>query len=221
MPAGRAGLLRMKILVADDSLVVRRHLHSLLSAWGHEPVEARDGEEAWRCLNVGTAPPIVILDWVMPEPDGVEICHRIRETPALRKTYVLMLTGMSNPEDIVKGLNAGANDFIIKPFNEAELKARVNVGVRMVELQAELSNRVHELERAMAEITELRGILPICAYCKSVRDDQNYWQTVEQYIGAHADVQFSHGVCPKCMESVVKPELEKLERQMRERRPAM
>jgi phosphoserine phosphatase RsbU/P len=221
LPAGRAGPLRMKILVADDSLVVRRHLHALLSAWGHEPVEARDGEEAWRCLNVGTAPPIVVLDWVMPEPDGVEICHRIRETPALRKTYVLMLTGMSTPEHIVAGLNAGANDFIVKPFNEAELKARVNVGVRMVELQAELSNRVHELERAMAEITELRGILPICAYCKSVRDDQNYWQTVEQYIGAHADVQFSHGVCPKCMENVVKPELEKLERRMRERRPAM
>lgn len=211
----------MKILIADDSVVVRKRLAALLTDWGHAVVETKDGEETWKLLCGPAVPPIAILDWVMPEPDGVELCHRIRETPALKKTYVLMLTGMSNPEDIVQGLNAGANDFIVKPFNEAELKARVDVGVRMVELQAELTNRVAELERAMAEITELRGILPICAYCKSVRDDRNYWQTVEQYIGAHADVKFSHGVCPKCLESVVKPELEKLERQMRERRPAM
>lgn len=208
----------MKILIADDSLVVRRRLSTLLTEWGHEVVETKDGEETWQLLSSGVAPPIAILDWVMPEPDGVELCRRIRETPAIKKTYVLMLTGMSNPEDIVKGLNAGANDFIVKPFNEPELQARVNVGVRMVELQEEVANRVTELERALAEITELRGILPICAYCKSVRDDQNYWQTVEQYIGSHADVKFSHGVCPKCLENVVKPELEKLERQMKERR---
>lgn len=205
----------MKILVADDSLVVRRRLASLLTQWGHEVVETKDGEEAWQLLSGADVPPIAILDWVMPEPDGVELCKRIRETPALKKTYVLMLTGMSNPEDIVTGLNAGANDFIVKPFNEPELQARVNVGVRMVELQAELTNRVTELELAMAEITQLRGILPICAYCKSVRNDQNYWQTVEQYIGNHTDVKFSHGICPKCVETVVKPELERLEQQMK------
>jgi CheY-like chemotaxis protein len=210
----------MKILIADDSLVVRHRLAGLLAEWGHQVVETKDGEEAWRLLCGESVPPIAILDWVMPEPDGVELCKRIRETPAIKKTYILMLTGMSNPEDIVKGLNAGANDFIVKPFNEAELQARVNVGVRMVELQAELTNRVAELERAMVEITELRGILPICAYCKSVRDDQNYWQTVEQYIGSHADVKFSHGICPKCIETVVKPELEKLEKALKERKAA-
>ena len=210
----------MKILIADDSLVVRRRLASLLTQWGHEVVETKDGEETWQLLCGAAVPPIAILDWVMPEPDGVELCQRIRETPALKKTYVLMLTGMANPEDIVTGLNAGANDFIVKPFNEPELQARVNVGVRMVELQAELTNRVTELELAMAEITQLRGILPICAYCKSVRNDQNYWQTVEQYIGNHADVKFSHGICPKCIESVVKPELERLEKEMKDRKAA-
>ena len=100
----------MKILVADDSLVVRRRLGSLLTQWGHEVVETKDGEEAWQVLCGADVPPIAILDWVMPEPDGVELCKRIRETPVLKKTYVLMLTGMSNPEDIVTGLNAGAND---------------------------------------------------------------------------------------------------------------
>lgn len=206
----------MKILIADDSLVVRRRLASLLTEWGHEVLEAKDGEAAWQMLCEKDAPPIAILDWIMPEPDGVELCKRIRDTTTLKKTYVLMLTGMSTPEDIVVGLNAGANDFIVKPFNETELQARVNVGVRMVELQAELTNRVIELERAMAEITELRGILPICAYCKSVRDDKNYWQTVEQYIGHHADVKFSHGICPKCMDSVVKKEIEELEAMLKD-----
>ena len=206
----------MKILIADDSLVVRRRLASLLVTWGHEVIETKDGQETWQLLCGEAVPPIAIIDWVMPEPDGVELCKRIRETPALKKTYVLMLTGMSNPEDIVTGLNAGANDFIVKPFNEPELQARVGVGVRMVELQAELSNRVVELEHAMSEITQLRGILPICAYCKSVRNDENYWQTVEQYIGHHADEKFSHGICPKCVETVVKPELERLEKEMSE-----
>ena len=210
----------MKILIADDSLVVRRRLASLLTQWGHEVVETKDGEEAWQRLCGAAVPPIAILDWVMPEPDGVELCKRIRETPALKKTYVLMLTGMANPEDIVTGLNAGANDFIVKPFNEPELQARVNVGMRMVELQAELTNRVTELELAMAEITQLRSILPICAYCKSVRNDQNYWQTVEQYIGKHTDVKFSHGICPKCVETVVKPELARLEEEMKQRKVA-
>lgn len=205
----------MKILIADDSLVVRHRLASLLKEWGHEVVETQDGAQTWKLLCSDSVPPIAILDWIMPEPDGVELCKRIRETPALKQMYVLMLTGMSDPEHIVAGLDAGANDFIVKPFNEAELRARINVGVRMVELQRELSNRVLEVERALAEITELRGILPICAYCKNVRDDSNYWQTVEQYIGSHADIKFSHGVCPKCMEAVVKPELERLERQIK------
>lgn len=182
-------------------------------------VETQDGAQTWKLLCSDSVPPIAILDWIMPEPDGVELCKRIRETPALKQMYVLMLTGMSDPEHIVAGLDAGANDFIVKPFNEAELRARINVGVRMVELQRELSNRVLEVERALAEITELRGILPICAYCKNVRDDSNYWQTVEQYIGSHADIKFSHGVCPKCMEAVVKPELERLERQIKAQQP--
>ena len=146
----------MRILIADDSLVVRRRLATLLTQWGHEVVETKDGEETWQRLCGTDVPPIAILDWVMPEPDGVELCKRIRETPVLKKTYVLMLTGMSNPEDIVTGLNAGANDFIVKPFNEPELQARVNVGVRMVELhswQAEITDDAARLKLSGGSLT--------------------------------------------------------------------
>ena len=202
----------MRILIADDSSLARMRLVSLLEEWGHQVVQARSGLEAWEVLQ-SDPPALAILDWIMPDPDGPELCRRIRSTPALRDLYVLMLTGMTNPEDIVAGLGSGANDFIAKPFNEAELHARLNVGFRMVALQADRNTRIKELESALAEITQLRGFLPICAYCKSVRDDKNYWQSVERYIGSRSDLKFSHGICPKCMEEIVKPELERLGKQ--------
>lgn len=199
----------MKILIAEDSLPTRKRLAQLIVRWGHEPVEAASGEEAWQ-IFASDPPPLAILDWVMPAPDGIELCRRLRGTPALRQTYVLILTGNTRPEDIVTGLNAGANDFVTKPFNEPELQARFYVGVRMVELQSDLARRVHDLEDAMTEIKQLRGILPICCYCKSVRDDQNYWQSVELYLREHSDLKLSHGVCPNCMEKIVKRQIDEL-----------
>ncbi len=199
----------MKILIADDSSTVRSLLTEMLWRWGHEVVATKDGAEAWTQLQA-QAPMLAILDWVMPEPDGVELCRRIRTTPPLSNLYVLMLTGMSETQDVVAGLNAGANDFLTKPFKEAELQARINVGVRLVELQSALASRISELEAALKDNKELRGLLPICAYCKSVRSDQNYWQSVERYFGDHSDLRFTHGICPRCLETVVKPEIEKL-----------
>lgn len=107
----------------------------------------------------------------------------------------------------MRGLDAGADDYIIKPFNREELRARVKVGVRILDLQNNLAGRVSELERAMAGVKQLQGLLPICCYCKKIRDDQNYWQQVEGYISRHSEAQFSHGVCPDCFEKIVKPEL--------------
>src|SRR5207237_6416573 len=107
---------------------------------------------------------------------------------------------------IVTGLTAGADDYIVKPFQRDELHARVRVGERLLELQATLADRVKELEAALARVKLLHGLLPICSYCKKVRDDQNYWQQVESYISAHSGVQFSHGICPGCYESLMKKE---------------
>ncbi|MBI3877729.1 MAG: response regulator [Verrucomicrobia bacterium] len=199
----------MKILIADDSAPIRSYLSGLLRSWGHELVIAKDGEEAWRLVQLET-PQLAVFDWVMPGLEGPELCQRVRADARLKQTYVILLTSLSETEDIVAGLNSGANDFVTKPFNESELRARINVGVRVVELQAALAARIGELERALAENSQLRGLLPICAYCKSVRNDNNYWLSVERYFGEHTEVQFTHGICPKCMETVVKPELAKL-----------
>src|SRR5438105_4818844 len=116
------------------------------------------------------------------------------------------------------GLGAGADDYIVKPFEREELRARVQVGFRMLALQAALADRVRELEEALTRVKQLQGLLPICSYCKKVRDDRNYWQQVETYIEGHSDAQFTHGICPECREKYVEPELERL-RRIREARP--
>jgi DNA-binding response OmpR family regulator len=204
----------MKILIADDDPVSSCLLADILTRLGHEVVAARDGMEAWQALQPADAPRLVILNRQMPGLGGIELCRRIRATAATERAYVLMLTGMSRAEQIVEGLEAGANDYIAKPFNSPELQARVGVGVRMLELQSEISDRVAELERSLAEVKQLRGILPICGYCKKIRDDHDYWLQLEEYICDHSEATFSHGICPECFERIVKPELSVLGQQV-------
>ena len=192
----------MKILIAEDDSVSRRLLEAALVKWGHEVVVTRDGEEAWQQLQLAGAAPLLILDWLMPKMDGVAVCRKARTAPAFKSTYIVLLTSRGNKEDVVKGLEAGADDYVTKPFDPEELRARVQVGCRMVELQSALADRVTELETALARVNQLHGLLPICCYCKKIRDDQNYWHRVESYITVHSDVRFSHGICPDCTEKI-------------------
>jgi phosphoserine phosphatase RsbU/P len=198
----------MKILIAEDDEVSRRILHLSLAAWGHEVLITRDGAEAWALLAREDAPPLAILDWMMPHMDGLEVCWRVRQRQTTLPTYLILLTAKGGKTDIVQGLDAGANDYIVKPFDRDELRARVQVGARVVELQQSLAERVLELEEALMQVKQLQGILPICSYCKNVRNDQNYWQQVESYVSEHSAAKFSHSICPTCYEAVVKPQLE-------------
>ena len=205
----------MKVLIAEDDTVSRRLLEATLIRWGYEVVVASDGVEAWEALQSDGAPSLAILDWMMPGLDGLEVCRRIRKMPSSTPPYLILLTAKGGREDLVTGLEAGANDYVTKPFNREELRARVQVGVRMVELQQHLADRVRALEEALARVKQLQGLLPICSYCKKIRDDQNYWQQVESYIAEHSQAQFSHSICPDCYEKLVKPELDHLRRQQR------
>lgn len=200
----------MRILIAEDNVVSRRVLETTLLKWGHEAVVTCDGAEAWETLRQEDAPRLAILDWMMPGMDGVEVCRRIRQMGSSTPPYVLLLTAKIDKSDIVLGLNAGADDYIAKPFNRDELHARIHVGARVLQLRKRLAERVRELEDAFTLIKQLQGILPICSYCKNVRDDQNYWQRVESYISEHTEAKFSHSICPDCYESVVQPQLDML-----------
>jgi|SRR5438477_5543883 len=187
----------MKVLIAEDDAVSRRLLHAGLARWGYEILVAGDGTEAWRMLHQ-ERPALLILDWLMPGMDGLEICRKARALPNFQSAYIILLTGRSTKEDIIQGLDAGADDYIIKPFDPGELRARISVGLRVAQLQLNLADRVRELEDALAKVKTLSGMLPICASCKKIRDDKGYWMQIESYVRDHSEAEFSHGVCPEC-----------------------
>jgi DNA-binding response OmpR family regulator len=185
----------MKILIAEDESVARLSLGAQLKALGHEVIAARDGEEAWELFGVH-GPSILITDWMMPKIDGLELCRLIRSGNRAKYTFIIMLTALSGKGSYLEGMKAGADDFVTKPFDGDELSARLRVAERILSLQA--------------EVTQLEGLLPICSYCKKIRDDNNLWQPVDQYITRRTEASFSHGICPECYENRVKPELEQL-----------
>jgi phosphoserine phosphatase RsbU/P len=197
----------MKILVAEDDAVTRRMLVVTLERLGWDVITADDGNAAWRVfetLKGKDAPEIAVLDWMMPGIEGIEICRRLHTTPGFELVYIILVTSRGGKEDLSYGLAAGANDYITKPFDPAELEARVRVGQRMVKLQRSLAARVTEVEAALAHVQRLQGLLPICSYCKKVRNEANYWEQVESYFTTHSDLDFTHSICPQCTEKMLR-----------------
>lgn len=150
---------KTRILVAEDDPVSRELICARLTKWGYEVVATANGTDAMSELRKKDAPQLAVLDWMMPEMDGVEICRRVRE--ADRTLYIILLTARGSKENVVEGLTAGADDYLIKPFDKEELHARILVGVRVMTLQRALAERVKELEWAGAEIRSLKMQLPI------------------------------------------------------------
>jgi CheY-like chemotaxis protein len=188
----------VRILVAEDEELTRALLEETLSGWGYQVAAVGDGVQAWEQLRQPEAPPLALLDWEMPGLTGLQVCRNIRAVPTLQPPYLILVTARDSPEDLVEGLRGGANDYLTKPFYEPELAARLQVAQRTLELQGHLAQRVKELEDALAHVKQLRGLLPICAWCKKIRNDQNYWQRVEDYISQRTDASFTHGMCPEC-----------------------
>jgi CheY-like chemotaxis protein len=154
--------------------------------------------DAWQRLSTTTEPAVAILDRMMPRMDGLEICRRVRQAGMKLPPYIILLTARSRKEDIVAGLQAGADDYLCKPFDPEELGARLVVGTRFLSLQRDLIDHVGELEDALTRVKQLQGLLPICSYCKKIRDDRNYWSQVESYIADRTEARFTHGICPDC-----------------------
>jgi phosphoserine phosphatase RsbU/P len=188
-----------RILIADDDLTSRATLQAVLQKHGYAVDAVCDGAEAWAALQQPTAPSLAILDWMMPGLTGPDVCRRVRARETDRPPYLILLTARGEKKDVSEGLHAGADDYLAKPFDPVELTARVEVGYRMLTLQDRLAGKVQELQDALAQIKTLRGIVPICANCKKIRDDQGYWNQVEEYVSAHSQALFTHGICPECI----------------------
>jgi len=198
----------VRVLIAEDDAVSRRILETLLGKWGYDVLTTLDGEAAWTILQQPDAPLLAILDVMMPGIDGVEICRRVRQLETRIPPYLILLTAKHGVREVVNGIEAGADDYLTKPYDSDELRVRLQVGARIVELQAKLAERVTELQEALEQVRQLKGILPICSYCKKIRKDHDYWQNVENYFADHSDLEFSHGICPACYETTVKKQLE-------------
>lgn len=194
----------MKILIAEDDTPSRLMLQSLLTKWGYNVTSAKDGDEAWTILCEQEHPHLVILDWKMPGIEGPEIVKRLRMRELEKPYYAIIITSRSNRDSAASALNSGADDFIGKPFDNDELRARVAVGRRMNNLQKALFEHIQDLRQALNRVKRLEGIIPICMYCKKIRDDQNSWNQLEQYITDHSEAMFSHGICPECSKEQMK-----------------
>lgn len=193
----------MRALVADDDRGAAALLRHSLERWGLDVTVAHDGTEAWAAVQADPGIAMAVLDWSMPGLDGPEVCRRIRADATRAHLHVLLVTARDGTADMISGLDAGADDFVTKPFDPGVLRARVDVGIRVLKLKERLAERVAELEVALSRVKQLHGLLPICSYCKHVRSDDNYWQQVEHYVAQHSDLQFSHGICPGCYDKVM------------------
>jgi DNA-binding response OmpR family regulator len=187
----------MRILVVEDDFDARDMLKVMLGLDGHQVVIATNGEEGWQKFREDKFP-VVISDWLMPETEGPELCRRIRAAETNHYCYVILLTALKGKANYLEAIHSGADDFVSKPFDPDELRARLLVAERIVGLQ----NRVKHLE----------GVLPTCMYCKRIRDERNEWVHIEQYISQRTEASFSHGVCPPCYNNFVKPELDRARR---------
>ena len=189
----------MKILVAEDDLVSRRLLTTSLEQYGYSVLAFENDVDAWEAFNEEPQR-IIISDWLMPRMDGLDLCRRVRSRPDTEYTYFILLTANAQGKDeYMEAMQAGIDDFLAKPMDRDAVWMRLRVAERILRYTKDISN--------------LESMLPICSYCKKVRDDNNYWQQVESYITEQTGTSFSHSVCPTCYENTVKPQLEELNRE--------
>jgi two-component system response regulator VanR len=234
---------KTSILIVEDSSTQAKILQHALEKHDFEVYKTKNGKEALEYLN-DHMPAIVISDIIMPEMDGYELCKKVKSDERLRNIPIMLLTTLSEPEDVIKGLESGADNFMTKPYDEQSLMARIHYVLINAELRESrtsemgieiafagkkhfiTSNRIQildllmstyesaiqktrELEKTVRELTHahetikiLKGLIPICASCKKVRNDAGYWEQIEMYIREHSEAEFTHGFCPDCLKKL-------------------
>lgn len=206
---GLAPLRVPSVLIADDDAATRRALASIVKRSGWEPIAVESGSAALDVLAAPAAPRVVLVDWNMPDLSGPEVCGQVRSQGSASAPYLILVTVRNDSADVVAGLDAGADDYLVKPAHPGELLARLRVGFRTIALRDRLIQRAMDLETALTEVRQLRSLLPTCSYCRRIRDERDTWQSLEQYVTHHTNLKFSHGFCPQCYEQHVQPQLDR------------
>jgi DNA-binding response OmpR family regulator len=214
-PAGR-------ILIVDDTPANLQFLRATLAARGYAVHPAPDGELALQFVQ-RTHPDLILLDIMMPGLDGYQVCQRLKASEGTRDIPVIFMTALGDTEEKVSGFQLGAVDYITKPFQVDEMLARVQTHIALHKLQRQLAAQneqlrqeiaerqraehereqlIGQLQEALANIKTLRGLVPICAACKKIRDDSGYWNQLESFLHSHTEAEFSHGICPECAQQL-------------------
>ena len=198
--AGKYGGKDVKILIAEDEFTTRMMVQVCLENWGYRVESVTNGNDAWAALQKPDAPHIAILDWEMPELDGVDVCRRVKEMDAINPPYILLLTSRDSKTDIVKGFDAGADDYMTKPFNDNELRARVRVAERLVRTQSSLSESVAELKEALNQVEMLENGVEACRQCQKILSPYDgEWHGLGDILDHGADPRFIANTCPGCI----------------------
>jgi phosphoserine phosphatase RsbU/P len=188
-----AEIKRLKILIAEDDPVAAKVLEVMVETLGYEAIVARNGALAWDAFE-SFNPRIILTDWQMPEMTGIELCKKVRAANKADYTHIIVLTAaFTSKESYKEAMDAGADDFLRKPYDRDELAVRLRVAERIISFHS--------------QVRELRQLIPICSYCKSIRNDKNYWQGIENYVHRHTGSMLTHGICPDCAEKYFKPAL--------------
>ena len=186
------------VLIVDDHLANLGVLFTTLSRAGYKVLVAETGQQALTQAAMAQ-PAAILLDVVMPEMDGFETCRRLKQQASTQAIPVLFITALADTIDKVQGFAVGGVDYVTKPFEVEEVLARVAAHTALYTLRQELEQKNRDLEAALSQVKRLSGLLPICAGCKKIRDDEGYWHSVEAYIANHSEAVFSHGLCADCM----------------------
>lgn len=185
------------ILIVDDNAKNVQVLGTILMDAKYRVAVAHRGQLVFDLLPK-VKPDLILLDIMMPEMDGYEVCRRLKADPAAAEIPIIFLTAKTETDDIVLGFDLGAADFVTKPFRAKELLARVQTHISLTRLQQSLKKKNQELEEALNNVKTLSGLLPICSHCKKIRNANNEWQSIENYVSEHTDADFSHSICPEC-----------------------
>ena len=177
----------MKIIVAEDDAMFARSLASALKEFKHTVTVCDNGEQAWETYQTDPVR-LMISDWMMPKMDGLELCRKVRGERGPDYCYFILLTANTGRGEYAKAMDAGVDDFLDKPLDHQRLHLRLRVADRIL--------------TSTSRIRRLESLLPICSYCKRIREGDREWLQLEAYMSKHADAQFSHGICPECMRKV-------------------
>lgn len=192
---------RQTILIVEDTPENLVMLAQIVAPQ-HDTMVAESGEEALRMIAERT-PDLILLDILLPGIDGYEVCRKLKADTVLRDVPVIFITALESLDEETMGLDMGAVDYITKPFNLPITRLRIRNHLELKAQRDLLAHRTAELEKALTEVKQLKGLVPICAWCKKIRDDRGYWNRLEDYIHRHTEAEFSHGVCPECASNLM------------------